>query len=117
MELTLIHIGARSSAGDEFNSLTELYLQRISSFMPCDSAAFRSEGDFVEWLTRKQARGPLFPVLLDRRGRQMTSEGLASWLGARRDQGTRHIAFAVGPADGWSPDSREKAQLLLSLGP
>jgi 23S rRNA (pseudouridine1915-N3)-methyltransferase len=117
MQFTLTHIGARSSAGDEFNSLTTLYLERTSAFAPCDSASFRSERDFVEWLTRKQARGPLVPVLLDSRGRQMSSEAFASWIGALRDQGIRHIAFAVGPADGWSRDTREKAQLMLSLGP
>jgi 23S rRNA (pseudouridine1915-N3)-methyltransferase len=56
-------------------------------------------------------------VLLDSRGRLMTSEDLAAWLGARRDQGTQHLVFAVGPADGWSEAARERAQLLLSLGP
>jgi 23S rRNA (pseudouridine1915-N3)-methyltransferase len=117
MQFTLTHIGARSSAGDDFNSLTALYLERTSTFIPCDAASFRSEQDFVEWLVRKQARGPLVPVLLDSRGRLMDSEAFASWIGARRDQGARHIAFAIGPADGWSHDTREKAQLLLSLGP
>jgi 23S rRNA (pseudouridine1915-N3)-methyltransferase len=116
MQLTLTHIGPRSSAGDDFNSLTALYLERTSAFMPCDSASFRSEQDFIAWLLRKQDRGPLLPVLLDSRGRQMSSEAFASWVGARRDQGTRHIAFAIGPADGWSDDARAKAQLLLSLG-
>jgi 23S rRNA (pseudouridine1915-N3)-methyltransferase len=56
-------------------------------------------------------------VLLDSRGRQMTSEAFAAWLGARRDQGAQHIVFAIGPADGWSAAALEKAQLQLSLGP
>jgi 23S rRNA (pseudouridine1915-N3)-methyltransferase len=116
MQLTLTHVGARSSASDEFNSLTTLYLERTSAFVPCDSASFRSEQDLLEWFNRKQSRGLLIPVLLDSRGRQMSSEAFASWMGARRDQGTRHIAFAIGPADGWSDDARGKAQLLLSLG-
>ena len=117
MQFTLTHIGPRSTAGDEFNGLSTLYLERISTFVPCDSASFRSQQDFLEWLARKQGRVPLVPVLLDSRGRQMASEAFAAWIGARRDQGTRHIAFAIGPADGWSDDARGKAQLLLSLGP
>jgi 23S rRNA (pseudouridine1915-N3)-methyltransferase len=117
MQFTLTHIGARSSAGDEFNTLTALYLERTSAFIPCDSTSFRSEKDFGDWLARKPPRSPVIPVLLDSRGRQMTSEAFASWIGARRDQGTRHIAFAIGPADGWSEEARAKAQLLLSLGP
>ena len=59
----------------------------------------------------------MFVVLLDSRGRQMTSESFAAWLGARRDQGTQHVVFAVGPANGWSETARARAQLLLSLGP
>jgi 23S rRNA (pseudouridine1915-N3)-methyltransferase len=56
-------------------------------------------------------------VLLDSRGRQMTSEAFADWLGARRDEGAQHIVFAIGPASGWSEAARERANLLLSLGP
>ena len=29
----------------------------------------------------------------------------------------QHIVFAIGPADGWSNAARERAQLVLSLGP
>ena len=47
----------------------------------------------------------------------MTSEALAQWIGTRRDEGTQHVVFAVGPADGWSDEARARAQLLLSLGP
>jgi 23S rRNA (pseudouridine1915-N3)-methyltransferase len=47
----------------------------------------------------------------------MSSEAFAAWIGNRRDDGTQHLVFAVGPADGWSPVARERAQLLLSLGP
>ena len=60
---------------------------------------------------------PPTAVLLDSRGRQMTSEALAAWLGARRDDGTQHIVFAIGPASGWSDSARTRAQLLLSLAP
>ena len=55
--------------------------------------------------------------MLDSRGRQMSSEAFAAWLGARRDEGTQQFVFAVGPASGWSEEARERAGLLLSLGP
>jgi 23S rRNA (pseudouridine1915-N3)-methyltransferase len=70
-----------------------------------------------EWLLRRQGRTRSILVLFDSRGKQMTSEGFAAWLGSRRDEGAQHIVFAVGPADGWSGASLAKAQLLLSLGP
>ena len=48
---------------------------------------------------------------------QMTSETFARWLGRERDEGRQLIVFAIGPADGWSEDSRKRAAQLLSLGP
>jgi 23S rRNA (pseudouridine1915-N3)-methyltransferase len=79
--------------------------------------SFRKQEDLLEWLTRRQGKTSPIAVLLDSRGRQMTSEAFAAWLGARRDEGSRHIVLAVGPANGWSDASRLRAQLLLSLGP
>lgn len=116
MHLTLAHIGARPAAGDDFNRLTARYLERIGPYMPCEAAAFRSEDAFFEWLDRRQGRTAAITVLMDGRGRPMTSESFASWLGARRDEGAQHIVFAIGPADGWSEAARRRAQLLLSLG-
>jgi 23S rRNA (pseudouridine1915-N3)-methyltransferase len=71
----------------------------------------------LDWLDKQQGRTPVMAVLLDSRGRQMSSEVFAAWLGARRDEGTQHVVFAVGPASGWSDAARNRAQLLLSLGP
>jgi 23S rRNA (pseudouridine1915-N3)-methyltransferase len=64
---------------------------------------------------------PIFPVLLDSRGKGPSSREFAAWLGARRDQGVQHIVFAIGPADGWSAAALElvtqRSGILLSLGP
>ena len=117
MRLTLAHIGARSSARDEFDHLTSRYLQRSSVFLPCEASSFRFEDAFLEWLERRQGRMPTLVVLLDTRGRQLTSEAFASWISARRDEGTQHLVFAIGPADGWSDAAKRRGQLLLSLGP
>jgi 23S rRNA (pseudouridine1915-N3)-methyltransferase len=117
MNLTLAHIGARTGSKDEFDALTEVYLGRCSAFARCKAQAFRTEEALLDWLERLEGRTPAVAVLLDSRGRQMTSEAFAAWLGARRDEGTQQIVFAVGPASGWSDAARERAQLLLSLGP
>jgi 23S rRNA (pseudouridine1915-N3)-methyltransferase len=120
MHLTLAHIGPRpastNKSKDAFDGLTQVYLDRCSVFAKCQSQAFRSEEELLQWLARQQGRTPAVAVLLDSRGRQMTSEAFAAWLGARRDQGAQHIVFAVGPADGWSAAAQQKAQLKLSLG-
>lgn len=116
VEIILAHIGPRSAGGDEFHTLTELYVKRASAFVSSEAMPFRTEEDLLAWLNRKQGRTPPVAVLLDPRGRQMTSEALAGWVGERRDQGTRQMVFAIGPADGWSEAARQRAQLLLSLG-
>jgi len=129
MNLTLAHIGdqprkrpgsgAKSAASSVagFDVLTQVYLERCLPFAHVGSEAFRTEETLLGWLARQQGRTAAVAVLLDSRGRQMTSEAFAEWLGARRDQGAQHIVFAVGPADGWSQAAKDRAQLLLSLGP
>lgn len=116
MQITLAHVGARFPAGDEFERLTQVYLQRTSAFARCEAAAFRSEEALLDWLAKQPGRLPAVTVALDSRGRQMSSEAFAAWVGERRDEGARHIVFAIGPPSGWSDSARRRARLLLSLG-
>lgn len=117
MQVTLAHIGSRPGSKDRFEFLTQTYLERCSGFAKCQTEVFRTEEAFVAWLERQRGRTAALTVLLEGRGKQMTSEDFAHWLGVRRDEGCQHIVFAVGPASGWSESSRNRAQLLLSLGP
>jgi len=121
MHLTLAHIGSRpgssSKSRDPYNELIRVYLDRCSPFARCQTEGFQTEDAMLQWLSRQQGRTAAVTVLLDSRGRQMTSEVFAAWLRARRDEGAQNIVFAIGPADGWSEAARERAQLVLSLGP
>jgi 23S rRNA (pseudouridine1915-N3)-methyltransferase len=124
MLLTLVHIGPkppRSGPKSQYDALTRLYMDRIAPYNPCQAEAFPTEAAFLAKLTSsgKSARIPTLPVLLDSRGRKLSSTEFATWLGSRRDQGVQHIAFAIGPADGWSPAALEAAKpgLILSFGP
>jgi 23S rRNA (pseudouridine1915-N3)-methyltransferase len=117
MQLTVAHVGGRPGSKDEFDALTQMYLDRCSPFARCKTEAFRTEDALIEWLGKQQGRVPAVAVMLDNCGRAMTSEAFAAWLGARRDEGAQHIVFAIGPASGWSQTARDRAHLLLSLGP
>ena len=55
-------------------------------------------------------------VALDEGGKSLTSEEFAAWLGARRDDGQRNMAFVIGGADGLDADILSQADLKLSLG-
>lgn len=118
MHWTLAHIGNRFPAADPAETLTRTWLGRVTGQAQAESIAYRSEADLFESLSRsKQGRTAPLLVFLDSCGKQMSSEAFAAWLAARRDEGTRHILFAIGPASGWSEESRARANLLLSLGP
>ena len=116
MNVTLAHIGTRFTANDPFQTLTAQYLERCSILLRCQNETFKTEDAFFTWLERQHARTPAVSVLLDSRGRTMTSEFFAAWLGAHRQDGVQHIVFAIGPASGWSAAALPRAKVLLSLG-
>lgn len=84
--------------------------------MPVTVEPFRSEEILFDSLARRVARMPPRLVLLDSRGRSLTSVQFSGWMGRQRDSGTQDLVLAVGPPDGWSPANRTRADLLLSLG-
>ncbi|ANY18966.1 Ribosomal RNA large subunit methyltransferase H [Tsuneonella dongtanensis] len=62
---------------------------------------------------------PLSPtriVLLDERGRTLSSEQFAAILARWRDEGMREARFVLGAADGHSDADRAEADLLLAMG-
>ncbi len=56
-------------------------------------------------------------VLLDARGKGMTSEDFAEMLGALRDAGTRDFVFVIGGPDGLAPLPSIRAGRSLAFGP
>ena len=117
MQLTLAHVGSLAGRNNEYDALTLAYLERCQGHATCKAQGFRSEAALLEWLGKQRGRTPVVAVLLDGRGKEMSSEALAVWLGRQRDAGTQHVVFAIGPADGWSDAARKSATMMLSLGP
>src|ERR1700678_2835358 len=120
MQVTLVHIGVKARAQDPFEGPIRDYLKRCVGVARCEVQAFRSEAALFDWLGKQKGRTDPLVQLLDGHGRQMSSEALAQWLRARRDEGAQHIVFAIGPADGWSDEAQAEAKRrsgLISLGP
>jgi 23S rRNA (pseudouridine1915-N3)-methyltransferase len=92
------------------------FTSRLGHYTSVDQVQFSSEGTLTREL-QQSGRAPAKLILLDARGRTLSSEQLAAWIGRERDAGIQHLHFAIGPADGWSKDSRDRADLLLSFGP
>jgi len=59
---------------------------------------------------------PCKTVLLDERGKNLTSEELASIMAGWRDDGIREARFVLGAADGHNEQERAEADLLLAFG-
>ncbi|MBI2354306.1 MAG: 23S rRNA (pseudouridine(1915)-N(3))-methyltransferase RlmH [Deltaproteobacteria bacterium] len=51
-------------------------------------------------------------VLLDERGEQQDSPGLAAFIGRQRDAGVGDLVFAIGGAYGFSEEFRRRGRLL-----
>ncbi len=118
MKVTLGAVGVRrgrvkTEAGER---LFDDYLKRMGHYVECEAREFASEGALLEWLERQGARSAGYAILLDSRGRELSSEEFAARMGRLRDGGIQRVVAAIGPADGWSAGARERADLLWSLG-
>ena len=120
MELRIATLGRHSLKRGPAEQLVAGYCERIDHFCRCRGEHYATEEKFLAAEgALGQPRGRTRPmlVLLDSRGKLFSSMELAEWLRLRREDGTQRLVFAIGPADGWSQAARERAGLLLSLGP
>ena len=118
MKITLAAIAPRRarSKSEASDRLIADYVERATRYTPCDSEVFDSETAVLNWLDRQSGRTPAYAILLDSRGQQFSSDEFAAQLGRIRDEGIQRLVFAIGPADGWSPAVRQRANLLFSFG-
>ena len=63
-----------------------------------------------------EPQAPCRTVLLDEKGKDLTSEEFARLLEQWRDGGIRECRFVIGAADGHSDEERHGADLLLAFG-
>ena len=93
-------------------SLTDEYLKRLSRYAAAQAMALKDESTLLKLCERP--RHTL--VLLDSGGKQLSSEEFAAFLGNHQDRNPLPLLFAVGPANGFAAETRQEANLLLSLG-
>lgn len=124
MKLQLIFVGKTRES--YLREGIEDFLDRLRRYVPVEVKIVRSER-----LTRgsQEARVVALEservvsavpsnshlVVLDRGGKQMTSEALALWWQKLELEGCRKLCFVVGGILGFSDDLRSQAQTLLSF--
>lgn len=105
-----LHIIARGKIGRSPEAdLVERYAKRIA--WPFKQTELPDIGG-----TLPVSSAPSRDVLLDERGRQLSSEEFAALLGRWRDEGVRETRFLIGAADGHGEVARGKADLLIAFG-
>jgi len=106
----LLHVVARGKIGRSPEAeLVERYAKRIA--WPLKLTELPETGGRIP-----DALTPLRTVLLDEKGRQLSSGELARQLESWRDGGIREARFVIGAADGHGEDERAGSDLLLAVG-
>jgi 23S rRNA (pseudouridine1915-N3)-methyltransferase len=98
-------------------ALTAEYLRRISRFAEVEGIPLKDEVAILALASGKgqQKKERYLLVLLDSRGKQFSSEGLAEFLEHAQVKATP-LLFAIGSSDGFSDETRRRAGFMLSLG-
>ena len=106
----------------------KLFTKRISNYYPVEwqiiptskNAAVLSdvdlkqkEGETILNLLKKED----YLILLDERGKTLTSEGLASFIQQRANESEKQLVFLIGGAFGVSKAVFERADYMWSLSP
>lgn len=114
MKIKIAWIGKTKEAA--IASLTEEYLKRISRYVPIEGVAVRDEADLLARFgsAAKGVKSTL--VLMDSRGKELSSEQFAKFLGDYQDRNPLPLVFAIGAADGFSDSARSSAHSVISLG-
>jgi 23S rRNA (pseudouridine1915-N3)-methyltransferase len=98
-------------------ALTDEYLKRISRYAEVVGLPLKDEGAILALASgeRQQNKERHKLVLLDSRGKQLSSEELAAFL-EREQVSAIPLVFAIGGSDGFSEEARRHAGFTLSLG-
>jgi 23S rRNA (pseudouridine1915-N3)-methyltransferase len=97
-------------------SLTDEYLKRLSRYAEVDGVALKDEAAILRLCARDARPSRHTLVLLDGRGKQLSSEELAKFVSDYQERNPLPLLVAVGAADGFSEIARQAASLVLSLG-
>jgi len=125
VKLTIAALG-RMKAGPE-RELVDTYIERASATgraiglgpageQEIDNRSLTSASDESRALAGSLPAGCKL-VLMDERGKAMTSRDFASTLGRWRDEGVREAVFCIGGADGHDRTQLPQPDLILAFGP
>ena len=113
MKLKVAWIGKTKEPA--IRSLTAEYLNRLAHYSEVEGVTLKDEAALLKLCREARSPKPTL-VLLDGRGKQLSSEELAQFLSNHQDRKPSPLLFAVGPANGFTDEARRAAALVLSFG-
>ncbi len=114
MKLRVAWVG--KTKDPSITALTAEYLKRLGRYVESESMEVADEAALLKAVEKLAARTRPVLVILDQRGRQLSSEEFATLLNDQQDRGTQQLVFAIGPADGFTAAARHAADLTLAFG-
>ena len=114
MKITLGVIG-KCKKGSPEAEIIERYQERLKWTLQIkekDNSTQPEEAKFLQSCIAPNAK----VIVLDERGKNMSSPEFASILNNWMNEGTSEICFLIGGADGHLEETRKKADLILSFG-
>jgi 23S rRNA (pseudouridine1915-N3)-methyltransferase len=119
VKIKIAWIGKTKEAA--IQALTDEYVKRTSRYTPVEAVSLRDEAALLQMAGREPgSRGKSSEkstlVLMDAKGKQLSSEEFAQFLGEYRDRNPLPLIFGIGPADGISQRTLDAAQYRISLG-
>ena len=114
MKLKIAWIGKTKEPA--IQSLSDEYVKRLSRYADVGTSVLRDEAALLKLCAADARPTKHNLVLLDARGKQLSSEELARFIGDYQDRNPLPLLFGVGPADGFTDQARQAATLVLSLG-
>jgi 23S rRNA (pseudouridine1915-N3)-methyltransferase len=116
MKILLAILASRRPSPGPTTDLLQLYLDRAARYTPTSTRTFATESALLDFVADTAARTRPILLIADSRGQQLTSEDLATTIGTFQDNGTQQLILAIGPADGWSPTARARADRTIAFG-
>ena len=113
MKLRIAWIGKTKEAA--IQSLGAEYLKRIARYNSVEASELSSEEALLKSVEQKGRTAPVL-VLMDSRGKQLSSEELAEFVRQHLERGTQELILAIGPSDGWSEKAMQRGSTKLSFG-
>ncbi|MGC2197861.1 MAG: 23S rRNA (pseudouridine(1915)-N(3))-methyltransferase RlmH [Terriglobales bacterium] len=114
MKLKIAWIG--KTRDPAIQSLTTEYLKRISRYADVEPLPLPDEAALLKLREKSGPRPVHTIVILDSRGKSLSSEEFAQFLQNHQVRNPQPLILAVGPADGFTEQTRKAASAVLSFG-